>query len=167
MPSEIGVQHWIGNFGATFVFTVNVAVAEVAITIVGTPALVETAALIYFDANDNCFIEQIQLVLPYQFTGADMPPPSVSLEWFDKIPANGPILEFGNAGRLNIPEWNQPIDVQNFIPYPAGAIGDWGIRISAVTGCWANMFNTPAALDTTIQQARVMLRVRHTLQMVA
>jgi hypothetical protein len=165
----VGLTHWITNYGNTLTFTANNAVTSQPITLAGLPNLGRTSALVYFPYGDNCLIESISLVLPFQYSGGEMPPPSVRLGWVDKAANNGNLVEFGANGEFSIPEYNQPWDVYNMINMPAGvaAAQPWGIRILAVSGLWANQINGPAILNGTTQACRVFLKVRHTLDMVS
>lgn len=162
-----GKVHWISNNGVNdLYFNVDILFDSVPLLKSGLPLIGNTSAIQYFQLGEVVAIEQISLVLPYQFGAGEVPPISITLGWIDKDAHAANLDEFGINGTFPMPEVNQSFDVGNLIKTPSAATNSWALRCTAIVG-WVNMFNTPAALDGDTEAVRCMLKVRHNLDMVA
>jgi len=161
-----GIVHYIQNNSFGITFTVNIPFGSVPILKTGLPQIGETSALQYFTLGESVAILSSNVVLPYQFGQAGTGPAKIVLGWVDKNGHAGPLYNFGSGGQLAVPDFNQEHNINNFIETPATADSPWGLRITSVSGL-VNMFNTPAALDATIQNVRIFLKIRHFFNMVS
>ena len=163
-----GIIQYITNYSGV-TFTVNVGAVDVPLLLAGTPDLAQNTSIKHFPEGSGCLIESIQIIFPYQFgLGSNSSPLEFQLGWSDSTGTNtGNLTEFGNAGKILIPQTNQEYTLFNYLNYPSAAADKWKIQIIGVTGGRVNMFNTPAILDTTSQAIRLSLKVRTALAMIA
>lgn len=169
--SEIGLVHYISTVGG-ITFTVNLAAANVAVSMVGNPILCaeNSGANRFFVRGDNVNIEAVAVVFPYQF-GFGTLVANLPTVQFVAVDPTGAILEslpmLGWGGHCVIPEINQEVPLSAFINQPSMIADKWALRVQNLFQFNVNMFNVPGALDTTVQAVKVMLKVRHTFQMIA
>ena len=152
-------------------FTVNTAVNNVNLALIGNPVFSSNVAIVYFAPGDNIIIKGVCLSLPYQFGQAKMSPPMFfQLGWYDSGAGNGNVDEVGDTGYINIPDPNVWYDMNVYVPYQSPNIGaaslKWGLRVIGLGG-EVSMINAPAALNTEVLNAQIHFRIQHTSAMLA
>ena len=165
MASEKGLVHYIRNFTGLD-FTVDNTLEDVGFSLTGNPSLVQDFAAGYFRAKDNVLIESIVFQLPFQFGQGDITSVmTAELQWNDPtVPATGDILEFGEGGKLFVPDVAVEYNVNAFVVFPAGAVNKFRIQLKNISGR-ISMVNCPDLLNGNTYDAAVYLKVRHTLNM--
>ena len=162
--SAEGLLHYISN-NAGVTVTVDTAAKVVNAVLTGTPEFIDNTSNLYFDLKDNVLIEEIQVSLPYQFGQGTITPAQIRLSWEDTAAHSGDVTEFGDEGRLYIPDIAQPYSLTNFIEFPATATTKYKLMLTNFD-LSVSMINAPAALHGDVLNINVFLKVRHTLPMI-
>jgi len=169
MLPDTGISHYIATPWDQFTYTAAASGAAAATMAANTP-MEDGGGRNYFDFSDNVYIESLYVAMTYQF-GLALPQPAsaqyvIRLGWLDKSTNAGNLLEFGSNGDFLVNDAPLEIPVNTLIKRPATADNDWLIRVVQASGFQINCFNTPTALVSSTQYLSVMLKVRHTLDMV-
>lgn len=126
-----------------------------------------------FQPQDNLLIKSNALALPYCFTIADLPP-YINVQYYK--PSTGTyhnMTEFGTAGNLFLHSENVEIETNILFTWPQNLIGEahtilyGAIGNPDIIGPHISMINAPAALNGDELPLYSMLKVLHTLPMIA
>lgn len=169
--NEVGIVSRISTFGG-ITFTVNTAVNDVSVILVGTPDLSVNGTIMNLVYGDNLTIEGFSFNCPYQFgqgrinNGGAGEPAFFQLGWRDANGHNASVPEVGDTGRINIPDANYWYETFAFVPMPATVDIKYHLEIIGL-GFEVSMFNVPAVLNEEVLDCCIHLKVRHTLALIA
>lgn len=170
MKPDTGKAHWLSN-NTGINFTVNLAATEV---VLNCPAPVDllpgpAGSFPFFQARENIYLESIKLVHPYQFGQGTLRPElaRVQLFWYDALANFNAIDELDYGSTILIPDPNVETELGIFIKYPFLAAERWGLRVMSMDFHRVSMFNVPAALAGVTLDSHFMVKVRHTLPLIA
>ncbi len=144
-------------------FTVNKAVPEVPLAQAGFPEFSNNGTSKKFAYGDHITLEGYEVFMPYQFGqgSINLDVSWIVLSWEDDNGNTGIFQEISNS-LLNIPDYNVWFDTDIYIQTPSGADSPWWFEIFQIVGN-VSMINSPAVLDSTVQNFAVHLKTRSTL----
>lgn len=167
LPDQ-GITNYIATFDQ-LTFTVDTGATDVPIVWGGAAEFHSADATPdpFFEAGDNIFIENVEIIFPYQFgQGVLSTKLSLSVEWYSDGGLNGPITNLGDNGRLNVPDPNCLFPVNTPVYYPSPDETKWGLRVNDMDGN-VSMINAPAVLNSEVLLVIAILKVRSTYEMIA
>jgi len=150
-------------------FTVNTAIAKVALVLAAVPATREFTRITgggYFAPNDNVIIDSIAVVLPFAFVSAD-DLFIFELGAHDSGGVDWPLTILGSGSQFLVHSENVEVTKSLYIPFSVSVAGlKWRPKVIGGSGSVCCL-NAPAVLNAQVYDAIVSIRVKHTLSMIA
>lgn len=155
-------------------FTVNNAVADVALNVWGAPEARLRPALFtnyYIQPKDNITILSMGITLPHSFVLSDRLA-FITLGWNDGGSGGVPL---GDSGAIQLPFGSYEMALNTYLPWFTGGVLKYYLTMkiaapaldAAAIQCRVSMAGVPAILNGTTQPIIAWLKIAHTLPLIA